>query len=433
MSPMVVGIIGIGVLVILIFARMHIGISMALVGFLGFAYIIGWTPALGLLKTVPYSTLSNQNLSVIPLFILMGAFAFSAGISEDLYSTVHKWLGHFRGGLAMATVAACACFAAISGSSLATAATLGKVAMPEMRKYNYDPALATGSIAAGGSIGILIPPSVILIIYGIITEQSIGKLFLAGVIPGLLEAVFYIITIMIITRINPLLGPPGPRATRSERVMSLFKVWEVVLLFVVVIGGIYIGVFTPTEAAGVGAFGTFCFTVLRKKLTWETFSTSLLQTAKTTGMLFMVVMGAMILGYFFSVSRLPFELATWVGGLEVNRYVVLLMILATVGLLGCLMDSMAIVLLTVPVFYPMIQHLGFNPIWFGILVVRVTEMGLITPPVGLNVYIIHGITGERMGTIFRGVIPFIIADICEIMLLLAIPEITLFLPNLMSG
>jgi tripartite ATP-independent transporter DctM subunit len=430
---MVVGIIGIGVLIILIFARMHIGISMALVGFLGFAYIIGWAPALGLLKTVPYSTLSNQNLSVIPLFILMGAFAFSAGISEDLYSTVHKWLGHFRGGLAMATVAACACFAAISGSSLATAATLGKVAMPEMRKYNYDPALATGSIAAGGSIGILIPPSVILIIYGIITEQSIGKLFLAGVIPGLLEAVFYIITIMIITRINPLLGPPGPRATRSERVMSLFKVWEVVLLFVVVIGGIYIGVFTPTEAAGVGAFGTFCFTVLRKKLTWETFSTSLLQTAKTTGMLFMVVMGAMILGYFFSVSRLPFELATWVGGLEVNRYVVLLMILATVGLLGCLMDSMAIVLLTVPVFYPMIQHLGFNPIWFGILVVRVTEMGLITPPVGLNVYIIHGITGERMGTIFRGVIPFIIADICEIMLLLAIPEITLFLPNLMSG
>jgi len=433
MSPIVVGILGIVILIFLIFSRMHIGISMALVGFLGFACIVGLDPALGLLKTVPYSTLSSQNLSVIPLFILMGAFAFSAGISEDLYRTVHKWLGHFRGGLAMATVAACACFAAISGSSLATAATLGKVAMPEMRKYNYDPALATGSIAAGGSIGILIPPSVILIIYGIITEQSIGKLFLAGVIPGILEAVFYIITIMIITHINPLLGPPGPRATMNERILSLAKIWEVVLLFVVVIGGIYIGVFTPTEAAAVGAFGTFCFTVLRKKMTWETFTSSLLQTTKTTGMLFMVVMGAMILGYFFSVSRLPFELATWVGGLDVNRYVVLLMILVTVGLLGCLMDSMAIVLLTVPVFYPMIQHLGFNPIWFGILVVRVTEMGLITPPVGLNVYIIHGITGERMGTIFRGVIPFIIADICEIILLLAIPEITLFLPDLMAG
>ncbi len=433
MSPIVVGCIGIFVLIILIFSRMHIGISMGLVGFVGFAYIVGLDPALGVLRTVPYSTLSSQNLSVIPLFILMGAFAFTAGISEDLYRTVHKWLGHFRGGLAMATVAACACFAAISGSSLATAATLGKVAMPEMKKYKYDTALATGSIAAGGSIGILIPPSVILIIYGIITEQSIGKLFLAGFIPGLLEALFYIITIMIITRFNPLLGPPGPRSTMNERMMSLFKVWEVVVLFVVVIGGIYIGVFTPTEAAGVGAFGTFCFTIFRKKLTWETFKSSILQTSKTTGMLFLVVMGAMILGYFFSVSRLPFELATWVGGLEVNRYVVLVLILVAVGLLGCLMDSMAIVLLTVPVFYPMVQNLGFDPIWFGILVVRVTEMGLITPPVGLNVYIIQGITGEPMGTIFKGVIPFLIADICEIILLIAIPQITLFLPSLMDG
>lgn len=433
MEPIVVGIIGIVVLIFLIFIRMHIGISMALVGFVGFAYIVGIEPALGVLKTVPFSTLSSQNLSVIPLFILMGAFAFTAGISEDLYRTVHKWLGHFRGGLAMATVAACACFAAISGSSLATAATLGKVAMPEMKKYNYHPALATGAIAAGGSIGILIPPSVILIIYGIITEQSIGKLFMAGFIPGLLEALFYIITIMIITRLNPALGPRGPRSSMNERMASLLKVWEVVLLFVVVIGGIYLGVFTPTEAAGVGAFGTFCFVIYRKKLTWESFKSSLLQTTVTTGMLFMVVMGAMILGYFFSVSRLPFELATWVGDLNVNRYVILVMILVAVGVLGCLMDSMAIVLLTVPVFYPLTQSLGFDPIWFGILVVRVTEMGLITPPVGLNVYIIHGITRVPMGTIFKGVVPFLIADILEIILLIAIPEITLFLPGLMDG
>lgn len=433
MSPLLVGIIGIFVLILLIALRMQIGISMALVGFLGFAYIVGIDPALGLLKTVPFSTLSSQNLSVIPLFILMGAFAFAANISEDLYRAVHKWLGHFRGGLAMATVAACACFAAISGSSLATAATLGKVAMPEMKKYKYDMALATGSVAAGGSIGILIPPSVILIIYGIITEQSIGKLFLAGFIPGLLEALFYIITIVILTRINPALGPRGPRATMAERMGSLASVWEVVVLFVVVIGGIYLGVFTPTEAAAVGAFGTFCFAILRKKLTWSTFVSSLLQTCQTTGMLFMVVLGAMILGYFFSVSRLPFELASWVGELTVNRYVVLILVLLAVGILGCLMDSMAIVLLTVPVFYPLIQNLGFDPIWFGILIVRVTEMGLITPPVGLNVYIIHGITGEPMGTIFKGVVPFIIADIVEIMLLIAIPEITLFLPGLMDG
>lgn len=433
MSPTVVGLIGIVVLIILICVRMQIGVSMGLVGFVGFAYIVGIEPALGILKTVPFSTLSSQNLSVIPLFILMGAFAFTANLSEDLYRMVHKWLGHFRGGLAMATVAACALFAAISGSSLATAATLGKVALPEMKKYKYNASLATGCIAAGGSIGILIPPSVILIIYGIITEQSIGKLFLAGFIPGVLEAVFYIITIIIITRINPSLGPPGPRATMNEKIKSLLSVWEVVVLFVVVIGGIYLGVFTPTEAAGVGAFGTFCFTIYRKKLTWESFKSSLLQTCQTTGMLFMVVLGAMILGYFFSVSRLPFELASWVGELTVNRYVVLVMVLVAVGILGCLMDSMAIVLLTVPVFYPLIQNLGFDPIWFGILVVRVTEMGLITPPVGLNVYIIHGISGERMGTIFKGVVPFIIADILEIILLIAIPEITLFLPGLMDG
>ncbi|MCG8641135.1 MAG: TRAP transporter large permease [Desulfobacterales bacterium] len=433
MSPTLVGFLGIVILIFLIFARMHIGISMGLVGFLGFAYIVGIDPALGLLRTVPYTTFASQGMSVIPLFILMGSFAFAAGMSEDLYRTVHKWLGHFKGGLAMATVAACACFAAISGSSLATAATLGKVAMPEMRKYRYDGGLATGSIAAGGSIGILIPPSVILIIYGIITEQSIGKLFLAGFIPGILEAVFYIITIKILTKRNPALGPPGPRVPLNERMRSLFKIWEVIVLFIIVIGGIYTGVFTPTEAAGVGAFGTFCFALLRRKMTWATFKSSLLSTISTTGMLFLIVLGAMILGYFFSVSRLPFELASTVEDLPVNRYVILILILLIVGLLGTIMDSMAIVLLTIPVFFPMILKLGFDPIWFGIIVVRVTEMGLITPPVGLNVYIIHGITGVPMGTIFRGVIPFIIADVCQIILLIAFPQITMFLPNLMSG
>jgi C4-dicarboxylate transporter DctM subunit len=433
MSPFAIGIIGIFVLILLIFARMQIGISMGLVGFLGFGFIVGWEPALGLLRNVPYTTFASNDLSVIPLFILMGSFAFASGMSEDLFGTVRKLMGHLRGGLAMATVAACACFAAISGSSLATAATLGKVAMPEMKKYNYDTGLATGSIAAGGSIGILIPPSVILIIYGIITEQSIGKLFLAGFIPGILEAFFYIITIMILTGRRPGLGPPGPRTTLNEKLFALLKTWEVMVLFLVVIGGIYLGVFTPTEAAGVGAFGTFLFSIMRRKMDWETLKSSLLSTANTTGMLFLIVLGAMILGYFFSVSRLPFELASWVGGWPVNRFVVLIMILAVVGMLGCIMDSMAIVLLTVPVFYPMILQLGFDPIWFGILVVRITEMGLITPPVGLNVYIIQGITGEPMGTIFKGVVPFIIADICEIILLITVPQISLFLPGLMAG
>ena len=432
MSPAIVGYIAIFVLILLIFSRMQIGIAMGLVGFLGFAYIVGIDPALGLLRTVPYTTFANKDMSVIPLFILMGSFAFSAGMSEDLYRAVHKFFGHLRGGLAMATVAACACFAAVSGSSLATAATLGRVAMPEMRKYKYHPSLATGAIAAGGSIGILIPPSVILIIYGIITEQSIGKLFLAGFFPGILEALFYIITIAILTWHNPCLGPPGPKASGREKLLSLVRVWEVIVLFLVVIGGIYIGIFTPTEAAGIGAFGTLCFALIRRKMTWEKFKLSLSGTVNTTGMLFLIVLGAMLLGYFFSVSRLPFELASLVSGLPVNRYVILILILLVVLLLGCIMDSLAIVLLTIPVFYPIIFQLGFNPIWFGILVVRVTEMGLITPPVGLNVYVIQGITGERMETVFKGVIPFIIADVCEIVLLILLPKISLFLPDLMS-
>jgi C4-dicarboxylate transporter DctM subunit len=432
MTPIETGMVGIGLLLILLFSGMHIGVGMGLVGFLGFAYLSGTGPALGLLKTVPYSTFSQFDLSVIPLFILMGAFAFNSGLSEDLYKTVYKWLGHLRGGLAMATVGACACFAAICGSSLATAATLGSVALPEMRKYKYDPALATGSIAAGGTIGILIPPSVILVIYGIITELSIGKLFLAGFIPGILEAVFYMITISILTRINPSWGPRGPRASFREKMGAVGKTWEVLLLFVLVIGGIYFGLFTPNEAAGVGAFGAFFFGLLRRKLNWRNFRESFVDTSKATGMIFFIMLGAMFLGYFLSVARLPSELANFVAGLPVNRYLILLFILFVLLLLGCVMDSMAIVLLTVPIFFPLIVRLGFDPIWFGILVTRLTEIGLITPPVGLNVYIIKGISNVPMGTIFRGIVPFLIADLCEVALLIAVPQLSLYLPGLMK-
>ncbi|WDP92293.1 MAG: TRAP transporter large permease [Desulfobacter sp.] len=432
MNPVTIGVIGICVLIVLILLRMHIGICMGLVGFLGFAWIAGVDVAMGVLKTVPYTTFANQGMSVIPLFILMGAFAFTAGMSEDLYRAVHKLFGSLRGGLAMATVAACACFAAISGSSLATAATLGRVAMPEMEKYKYDSALATGSIAAGGSIGILIPPSVILIIYGILTEQSIAKLFLAGFIPGILEALFYIITILILTRMKPELGPPGPRTTLTDKFLALLKTWEVIVLFLLVIGGIYLGVFTPTEAAGIGAFCTFLFSLFRKKMTWAKFTGSLAETMQTAGMLFLIVLGAMILGYFFSITRLPYELSSAVSALPVNRYVIVVLILAVVLVLGCLMDSLAIVLLTVPVFYPLVIDLGFNPIWFGILMVRVTEMGLITPPVGLNVFIIKGITNVPMETVFKGVFPFLVADFCQIVLMIIFPQIVLFLPDLMK-
>jgi tripartite ATP-independent transporter DctM subunit len=362
----------------------------------------------------------------------MGSFALAAGMSEDLFNAVYKWIGHWRGGVAQATIVACACFAAVSGSSLATAATLGAVALPEMRKYKYNDALATGAIAAGGSIGILIPPSVILIIYGIITEQSIGKLFLAGFIPGIMEAVFYLFTIWYLTLLKPHHGPKGPKTTFQEKTAALKHTWEVAVLFLVVIGGIYRGWFTPTEAAGIGAFGTFFFAFFKRKLSWEVFKSSIVNTCGTSGMLFMIILGAMIFGYFLSVSQLPSNLAGAVANLQVNRYVILCIILLITLVLGCIMDSMAIVLLTIPVFFPLIVDLDFNPIWFGILVVRVTEMGLITPPVGLNVFIIRGISGVPIGTIFRGVFPHLIADALQVAFLIAFPQITLFLPNMMK-
>ncbi len=427
------GSVGIGVLLIILFSRMPIAFGMGLTGFLGFAYLVGVGPALGLLKTVPYSTFASHSLSVIPLFILMGAFAFSAGLSKDLYEAAYKVFGNLRGGLAMATVGACACFAAISGSSMATAATMGTVSLPEMKKYNYDPALATGSVAAGGSMGILIPPSVILIIYGIITEQSIGKLFLAGFIPGVMEAVFYMIVIAVITRFKPEMGPRGPRTTFSEKLRALAKTWEVLTLFIVVIGGIYLGIFTPTEAAGIGAFGAFIFAVIKKRMTWAAFKESLSSSIKTSVMVFAIILGAMLLGYFLSVTRIPFDLAGYIGDLHINRYMILVLILLTFIVLGCVIDTMAIILLTVPIFFPLIVQLGFDPIWFGILVVRVTEIGLLTPPVGLNVFVIKGVAPDvPIGTIFRGIVPFLIADFIHVALLIAFPQITLFLPNMMG-
>lgn len=431
MSPTAIGYLGIGLLLVLLFSKLPIGPAMGLVGFLGFLCIAGLEPALTILRQVPYGVFVQYNLSVIPLFILMGSFALTAGLSEDLYRAVNKWLGHLRGGLSMATVGGCAFFAAISGSSVATAATMATIALPEMKKYKYSDGLATGCIAAGGSIGILIPPSVVLILYGIIVEQSIGKLFLAGFFPGILEAVFYIVTIAILVKINPNIGPRGQKVSFHEKTKALVTVWETLILFIIVIGGIYLGVFTPTEAAGVGSFGAFFCAVLRKRLTWDNFRHSLVDTIRNTGMVFLIILGAMMLGYFLSISRIPFDMAGFVSGLPVNRYIILILILLVLTLLGCVMDSMAIVLLTVPIFFPVITRLNFDPIWFGILVVRVTEMGLITPPVGINIYIIKGISKVPMGTIFRGVMPFIIADIFHIALLMAVPQISLFLPSMM--
>jgi C4-dicarboxylate transporter, DctM subunit len=432
MTPIAIGLLGIAILIVLLFSRIHIGVCMGLVGFLGFAVVVGWDPALGLLKTVPYSTYASQELSVIPMFMLMGAFCFAAGLSTDLYNAVYAWVGPLRGGLAMATVGACAAFAAISGSSLATVATIGAVALPEMKRFNYDEGLATGSIAAGGCIGILIPPSVILLIYGIITEQSIGKLFLAGFLPGVTEALLYMLVIVFLTRRNPALGPKGPSFTFKQKLAALGKTWEVIALFLMVIGGLYLGLFTPTEAAGAGAAGAFLVTLYRRRLTWASMKEALVNTCMTSGMLFIIILGAIIFGYFLSVTRLPAELSSLVSGLAINRYLILIAILVVLMMLGCIMDSMAIVLLTVPIFFPMIQSLGFNAIWFGILVTRVTEMGLITPPVGLNVYVLKGMTSVPLEKIFKGVTPFLAADFLHVALLIAIPQIALFIPNMMK-
>jgi C4-dicarboxylate transporter DctM subunit len=332
----------------------------------------------------------------------------------------------------MATVGACAGFAAVSGSSLATVATMGTVALPEMKKYKYSPELATGAIAAGGTLGILIPPSVVLVIYGILTEQSIAALFLAGFIPGILEALFYIITISIVCRFNPKAGPAGPKTTFKEKIISLKDTWPIFTIFVIVIGGIYTGIFSPTEAAGIGAFSALLIALLKRKLARNNFISSLEDTMKSTAMIFTILIGAMVLGYFLTATRLPFELANVVSGLDLNRFIILGLILAVYVILGCIMIPMAMVILTIPIVFPLITAQGFDPIWFGIITVRIFEIAQITPPVGMNVFVMKGVAPDiPMGTIYKGIIPFFIADICHLILLIVFPQIALFLPSLM--
>jgi C4-dicarboxylate transporter DctM subunit len=433
MSPVTIGLIGIGALVVLLFLRMPVGLVMACVGFSGYAYLTSVEGAFGLLRSVPFATAASYDLSVLPLFLLMGSFAFYSGMSEGLYRSAYKWVGGYPGGLAMATIAGCSGFAAVCGSTLATAATMGMIALPEMKKYNYDSALAAGAVASGGSLGILIPPSSIFIIYGIITEQSIGELFIAGIFPGVLLATLFLLVIMLRVRLNPELGPPGAKVGFHEKLTSLGDCWGVLALFLVIMGGLYLGLFTPTEAAGVGAFGAFLFGVFKKRLTPANTIAAMTETMRSTAMIFVIVIGAMIFGYFLAISRLPYELAVLVGSLPVSRYVVFVAILTVYLLLGCLMDTLAMVILTVPIFYPVMLKLGFNPIWFGVVMVLVSEMGVITPPIGLNVYVVHGIAQDvPMFTIFRGVVPFLAMMLLCLVLITVFPQIALFLPGLMK-
>jgi C4-dicarboxylate transporter DctM subunit len=434
MSPLTIGIVGLVILLILLSIRLPVGYAMALIGLTGFIYLVSAEGGLTMAARLCWINFSSYSLSVIPLFLLMGQFAFNSGMSRRLYDSAHDWLGHMRGGLAMATIGACAGFAAVCGSSVATAATLGEVALPEMKRRNYDPALATGCVAAGGTMGILIPPSGILIIYGIMTEQSIGRLFAAGILPGILEAILYIITVAIICRWNPKLGPRGPKTPLKMKLTGLLGgTIETLAIFALVLGGLFVGFFTPTEAGGVGAFAILAMSVLLRRLNWKGFVDAVYSTTGTTAMIFIVLIGAMIFNRFIAVTRLPFELANFVAGLDLPPLVIMGIIILGYVIGGCFIDALGLILLTVPIFFPLAMSLGFDPIWFGIIITRVTEMALITPPVGMNVYVIKGVAKDvPIGTIFQGILPFLFADIFEVILLLFIPQIALFLPSIIS-
>jgi C4-dicarboxylate transporter DctM subunit len=424
--------IAFAVVLALIFARVPLVFAMSVTGFGGLALELGMRPALAAISNTVIEAGMSYSLSVLPLFVLMGNFATRAKLSEELYAASYAFIGHWRGGLASATVVACGGFGAICGSSIATAATMAKVAMPSMRRFGYSDSLATGAIAAGGTLGILIPPSVIMIIYGILTETSIGALFAAGIVPGMVALACYLAAVRLSTMIDPKAGPPGPRMSWADRLRTLRSVWGVILLFAIVMGGMYGGVFTPTEAAGVGAGGAFLFALARRALTFRTTVEVLVESARTTTMMFAILIGALMFATYINYTGMPEALQQMVSQAGTAPLTVLLAIMGIYLILGCVLESISMVLLTVPVFFPLVTHLGYDPVWFGILVVCVVEISLITPPVGLNVYVLNSVLPDvSLRTIFRGVMPFVIGDIVRLALLIAFPAITLFLPNLL--
>ena len=439
MSGVDLGVLMFAVLVVLLVLRMPIGVAMLVTGMAGYVMLSGWEPLINYLKTGPYYRVSSYSLSVIPLFLLMGQFAMHAGLSRALFAAANAWLGHRPGGLAMAAVGGCAGFGAICGSSLATAATMARVALPEMRRYGYSGALATGSLAAGGALGILIPPSVVLVIYAILTEQSIGKMFLAAFVPGGLAALGYMLAIAVYVRYRPDAGPAGMRSSWRQRLASLLDVWSVVLIFALVIIGIYRGWFTPTEGAAVGAFGTGALAVTYGRMRLAGLVECLFGTAQTTAMIFLILLGADIFNAFLALSQLPVVAAEAIGASGLEPFAVLAVILVFYLALGCVMDSLSMILLTIPVFFPIIAGLDFGlgpeetAIWFGILALIVVEVGLITPPVGMNVFVINALAdGVPMAETFKGVTPFLVSDVVRIALLVAFPGIALWLPRVLS-
>lgn len=432
MSPTTVGLIGTGALIAAFFTRMPVAYVMTLVGVVGFSVIVSPQAGIGVMVRDLYETFSSYGLTVVPLFILMGQIAYNAGISRKLYDTAYKLVGHTRGGLALATVCACTAFGAVCGSSAAVAATMATVGLPEMKRYNYGDALAAGSVASGGTLGMLMPPSVVLIVYGILTEQSIGHLFIAGIIPAIFITLCFIAAVMIYSFFNKSEAPRGEKFTIKEKILSLKDMGETLGVFILVMGGLFLGWFTPTEAGGVGAFGVLAVSVIRRRLTWQGFVKSLYETLRTSCMTLLLVAGATVFGHFLAISRITFEVAGWVTSFSLPPFAIVGLIVLVYLIGGCFIDALALIMLTIPMFYPIVADLGYNPVWFGVIIVLVTQMGVITPPVGLNVYVVSGIAREiKLEDIFKGSIPFLLALIAGTAALIAFPEIVLWLPELM--
>jgi tripartite ATP-independent transporter DctM subunit len=432
MSSDAVAVIGFVALFALMLLRVPVGMAMGLVGVAGFGYLTGSGPALKIVGHTSMRTVTDWNFAVIPLFLLMGSFATTSGMSRELFRTANAYLGHLRGGLGIATVTACGGFAAICGSSVATAATFSRVAYPEMRRFGYPQSFATGVIAAGGTLGIMIPPSTVFAVYGLITEQDIGKLFVAGIVPGIIAILMYMATITIIGYARPGYLPAGARASWSERLQATRAVWATLLLFVFVIGGIYGGLFTATEAAGMGAAGAFLIGIARRRLSRDDIRRSLLEATRTTAAVFTVLIGAILFGYFLTITQTPQKVTELLTGLGLGRYGVLALILLMYIVLGCLMDALAMIILTVPILFPVIKQLGFDPVWFGVIIVMTVELGLIHPPVGMNIFVIKSVVEDaKISTIFYGVLPFIVTDLLRLVLLIAFPVLALWLPSKM--
>ncbi len=432
MSADAVAVLGFVVLFVLMLLRVPVGMAMGLVGVCGFSYLVGWGPAFKNVGHTTMRTVTDYNFAVIPLFLLMGSFASTSGMSRELFRGANAFLGHLRGGLGIATIAACGGFAAICGSSVATAATFSRVAYPEMRRHKYPQSFATGVIAAGGTLGIMIPPSTVFAVYGLITEQDIGKLFIAGIIPGLVAVSMYMLTITLIGWARPGFLPKGERSSWTERLAAVRDVWAVLLLFAFIIGGLYGGLFTATEAAGAGAGGAFIIGVVRRRLAGADILQSLLETTRTTAAVFTVLIGALLFGYFLTVTQTPQKVTEFLTGLGVGRYGVLALIMVMYLVLGCLMDALAMIILTVPIIFPVITQLGFDPVWFGVIIVMTVELGLIHPPVGMNIFVIKSVIEDvKISTIFYGVLPFIVTDLIRLVILIAFPILATWLPSRM--